>query len=372
MFIDHATIHIKAGDGGPGCVSFRREKYIPRGGPNGGDGGKGGDVIAVADPNVQTLMDFRHQHHWAAKNAEPGRGKEQHGADSEDLVIQVPPGTLVFDDATNEVLFDLKPNERVVLAKGGKGGFGNDHFKSSTNQSPRQSTPGEPGESRTIRLELKLIADVGLVGMPNAGKSTLLSVLTSATPKIADYPFTTLTPQLGIAEIDSQRRLVIADIPGLIEGAAQGAGLGHEFLRHIERTRVLVHLLDADPPVAPSPGPDGGGVTRKRDGGGLKGDSPSHLADYPPAASYRAIRKELAEYSKTLADKPEIIVLNKVDLIGGPEDAKVAADMLREALDLPRGTRIFTISAAARIGLDELLAECWRVVNKPAAEGWGG
>ncbi|MCB9843993.1 MAG: GTPase ObgE [Phycisphaeraceae bacterium] len=350
MFIDHATIHVKAGDGGDGCVSFRREKYIPRGGPDGGDGGNGGSVIAVADDNVLTLLDFRHKHHWKVASGGPGKGKTMHGADSEDMVLNLPPGTLIYDDETDELLFDLGPGDRVVLAKGGKGGLGNDHFKTSTNQAPREFTPGEPGEERTVRFELKLIADVGLVGLPNAGKSTLLSVLTKATPKIADYPFTTLTPQLGIADLDGARRLVFADIPGLIEGASSGAGLGHEFLRHIERTKVLVHVLDADPPAT-----DGSG-------GGIAG----------AAAAYRAIRKELAGYSRALAEKDEIIALNKIDLLGGPEDAKLAAEMLREALGLAKGTKVFLISAATRVGLEALLDECWRVVKKPAVEGWGG
>ncbi len=245
VFIDEAEITVKGGNGGNGCISFRREKYIPKGGPKGGDGGRGGDVIFFADENVNTLFDFSGQHHWAAPNGEPGRGKQQYGLAGEDMVVRVPPGTLVYNKETGDLIVDMSPaGMQFVIAKGGKGGFGNEHYKSPTNQAPKNAQPGEIGAQVRLKLELKLIADVGIVGLPNAGKSTLLSSISDAKPKIANYPFTTLQPQLGIAVLDGKRRLVFADIPGLIEGAAEGAGLGHEFLRHIERTKILVHLVD--------------------------------------------------------------------------------------------------------------------------------
>ncbi len=338
MFVDHAEIRVKAGDGGAGCVSFRREKYVPKGGPDGGDGGHGGSVIAVGDPNVQTLLDFRHQRVWTAEPGAPGAGKHCTGGDGRDEILRLPPGTLIYEEVPggdSRLLTDLAAEDRFVLAAGGAGGLGNDRFKSSTNQAPTQSTPGEPGEERRLRLELKLIADVGLVGMPNAGKSTLLASVTRATPKIAAYPFTTLRPQLGIAQLDPSRRLVLADIPGLIEGAAAGVGLGHDFLRHIERTRVLVHVVDVDPP-------DGG----------------------DPADAYRAIRKELFDYSPVLAEKPEVIAINKADLLGGPEDAQVAEGMMRAALQLGANEPLVVISAATGFGTAELLEACWRILGK--------
>ncbi len=334
MFADRAIIHVKAGNGGHGCVSFRREKYVPKGGPDGGNGGKGGDVIVVGDENVQTLLDFKSQHHWSAQNGEPGGGRDCTGADGGDTTLHLPPGTLIFDDKTAELLVDLAPGQTHVIAHGGKGGWGNTHFKGPLNQTPRQSTPGEPGEDVTLRLELKLIADIGLVGMPNAGKSTLLSALTRARPKVADYPFTTLAPQLGIAELDAERRLVVADIPGLIEGAAEGVGLGHDFLRHIERTRVLVHLLDVAPPD-----------------------------ESTPAQNYAIIRRELAAYSSALAEKPEIIVLNKMDLL--PDDAarEQAVLTLRSELKLAPDTDVLPLSGATHQGLRPLLDACWRTAH---------
>ena len=341
MFIDQAVITVQGGNGGDGCLSFRRAKYIPKGGPDGGDGGDGGSVVLTADDNVNTLIDFRGAHHWTARKGEPGRGSQQHGASMPDLVVRVPPGTIVHDDETGEQLADIGPEQSFVVAKGGRGGFGNEHFKSATNQTPRQTTPGEPGERRTVRLELKLIADAGLIGMPNAGKSTLLAALTRARPKIADYPFTTLSPQLGIAEIDPSRRLVVADIPGLIEGAAGGAGLGHEFLRHIERTRVLVHLLDA---------------------GGADG------AD--PAENYRTIRAELAGYSPALVEKPELIVVSKTDLLQDDADEVVRA--LRVELRLGHDAEVLAISSASGEGLGELLEAMWRTAHPrdDRATGW--
>lgn len=339
MFIDEAVITVKAGDGGKGCVSFRREKYVPKGGPDGGNGGHGGHVVFVADENVNTLLDFRGVPTWRAQAGENGRTKQQAGLAGEDLVIKVPPGTMVFDLEDDSLVSDLGRGETAVVAKGGRGGWGNEHFKSSVNQAPKSADPGEPGEQRRIRLELKLIADVGLVGLPNAGKSTLLSATTSARPKIADYPFTTLVPQLGIAAIDGKRRLVIADIPGLIEGASQGAGLGHEFLRHIERTRVLVHLLDAAP---------------------LDGST--------PAENYKLIRAELGNYSALLAEKDEVIVLNKMDLLD-EDEARVAIAKLRADLQLGRGQDVLAISGATQQGTRDLLEKLWDML-RPKVENW--
>ncbi len=333
MFVDEAVIEVAAGKGGDGMVSFRRAKYIPKGGPDGGNGGDGGDVILVADPNVNTLLELRGHHHWRAAAGEPGRSRQQHGANAEDIRIRVPPGTLVYDDETSELLCDLGPDEEFIVARGGKGGWGNEHFKSATNQAPQQATPGEPGEMHRIRLELKLIADVGLIGVPNAGKSTLLAATTRATPKIADYPFTTLSPQLGIAELDRDRRLVLADIPGLIEGAAQGAGLGHEFLRHIERTRILVHVLDVLPETGSA------------------------------AENYQRVRDELLAYAPALAEKDEIIALNKLDLLPDDEARAEAVARLRVDLKLGRTDEVVPISAATRSGTRELLEHVWKRLN---------
>lgn len=337
MFIDQAVIRVRAGNGGDGKVSFRREKFVPKGGPDGGDGGKGGSVIALADPNTNTLLDYRHKHEWKAMHGEPGGGADCTGADAPDVVLNLPAGTLIYDEELGVLVADLGPGDRIVVAQGGAGGRGNDRFKTSTNQAPTHAEPGEPGQQRTLRLELKLIADLGLIGKPNAGKSTLLAATTRAAPKIADYPFTTLSPQLGIAELDAERRLVLADIPGLIEGASRGAGLGHDFLRHIERTRVLVHVLEIEPT-------DGSDMVE----------------------NYRMIRGELASYSTMLAEKPELIVLNKTDLLDGEEDVRAAVDLLRAGLRLPRETEVFAISAAARRGTRELLEACWRELHASA------
>ncbi|MEZ6243755.1 MAG: GTPase ObgE [Phycisphaerales bacterium] len=342
MFVDQAVIQVRAGKGGDGCVSFYRGKGKPKGGPDGGDGGRGGDVYFHADTGLNTLIDFRGVRHWFAENGEQGRGKQQFGAAGKDMTITVPPGTLVYDDQTGELLADIGPDETVLIARGGQGGHGNEHFKSATNQTPRQADPGEPGEEFTLRLELKLIAEVGLVGLPNAGKSTLLKALTRATPKIADYPFTTLNPQLGIAELDPGRRIVLADIPGLIEGAAEGAGLGHDFLRHIERTSVILHLLDCDPP---------GGAT--------------------PSENYRTIREELAGYSTELAEKPELIVVSKVDLLGDEGLTREIVQDLCAELRLGAEQRVLAISSASGEGVRALLEALWEMLHHGAeVEGW--
>jgi GTP-binding protein len=331
MFVDEAIIHVKAGDGGNGCVSFRREKYIPKGGPDGGDGGNGGSVIFLADPNKNTLLDFSGRHHWKAQRGESGMGAKMYGKAGEDLVVPVPLGTLIYDRDEDILLADLTtPGNTANIARGGKGGRGNWHFKTSTNQAPRYAEPGTLGQERNIRIELKLIADVGLVGMPNAGKSTLLSVVSAARPKIADYPFTTLDPQLGIAELDGERRIVLADIPGLIEGAQHGAGLGHAFLKHIERTKIIVHLLDLYPSDESS-----------------------------PAGNYKKIRKELEAFSPNLAQKTELVVANKMDL--AMDDS--ALKKLRKAL--PK-VDILPLSGATRQGVDELLNRIWRALHPPA------
>jgi GTP-binding protein len=292
-FFDEAIIEVVAGDGGNGAVSFRREKYVPRGGPNGGDGGRGGSIYAVADRNVNTLVDYRYARIHRAQRGENGRGADQYGHGGEDIVLRMPVGTVVTDADSGERVADLdRDGARVLLAKGGKGGLGNLHFKSSVNRAPRQATPGEKGEQRRLRLELRVLADVGLLGLPNAGKSTLIRAISAARPKVADYPFTTLAPQLGVVRTSEARSFVVADIPGLIEGAAEGAGLGHRFLRHLQRTRLLLHVVDLAP-LDP---------------------------DADPVADARAIVKELAKYDRALAEKPRWLVLNKLDLV--PEDER--------------------------------------------------
>ena len=339
MLVDSAVIHVRSGRGGEGCVSFRREKYVPKGGPDGGDGGRGGSVVLVASRGVDTLLDFAGRHHWRAEPGKPGAGKGMHGRDAADLVIELPAGTQVYDDATGELVVDLDAlGKRHVVAEGGAGGKGNARFATPTHQTPREHEPGGPAVERTLRLELKLIADIGLIGLPNAGKSTLLSALTRATPKIADYPFTTLEPQLGIAELDASRRLVIADIPGLIEKAHEGAGLGTRFLRHVERTRLLVHVVEPEP----------------------------HAGDV--ATHYRMIRDELRSYSDALADKPELVVVSKVDTLGGEEDAQAARELVSEGL----GRDVLPVSATSGYGLRDLLEACWQKLGKrdPFEEGW--
>jgi GTPase len=302
-FIDEAEIEVIAGKGGNGIASFRREKYVPRGGPDGGDGGRGGSVHVLADRNLNTLIDYRHQRIFRVQNGENGHGSDCYGKGGEDIILRVPVGTVVTDLVSGKVIADLaRDGQTAVLAKGGEGGLGNIHFKSSTNRAPRQCTPGEPGEARTLKLELKVLADVGLLGMPNAGKSTFIRAVSAARPKVADYPFTTLHPNLGVVRVETDKSFVIADIPGLIEGAAEGAGLGHQFLRHLARTRLLLHLVD----LAPfDPGVD-------------------------PVRDARAIVQELDKYDPALYAKPRWLVLNKIDLIPKAErEARVAA-FLRE------------------------------------------
>ena len=324
MFVDEALIHVKAGDGGNGCVSFRREKYIPKGGPDGGDGGNGASIIFVADENRNTLLDFAGQHHWTAKRGENGMGKKMYGKAGDDLIVPVPVGTIVHDVETGRVIADLSRHEqRATICKGGHGGRGNFHFRSSVNQTPRYAEPGTLGEEKRLKLELKLIADVGIAGKPNAGKSTLLSVISHARPKVADYPFTTLVPQLGIAALDEERRVVFADIPGLIEHASEGAGLGHAFLRHIERCRLIVHVVELFPADESS-----------------------------PIDNYRIIRRELEQFGDELANKPELIVANKIDLADNDD----ALNAFREAL-APRD--VVAISGATRQNIPELLEKVW-------------
>lgn len=301
-FIDEARIEVHAGKGGNGAVSFRREKYIPRGGPDGGDGGRGGSIYAIADRNINTLVDYRYTRVHRAKNGEPGRGSQCNGKGAPDIVLRVPVGTVITDLGTGEVIADLAEHEqKVLLAKGGQGGLGNEHFKSSTNRAPRQFTPGEPGESRELYLELKVLADVGLLGMPNAGKSTFIRAVSSAKPKVADYPFTTLQPNLGVVRVATDKSFVIADIPGLIEGAAEGAGLGHQFLRHLARTRLLLHLVDLAP-LDP---------------------------DADPVKDARAIAAELRKYDEALYRKPRWLVLNKADMLPPEQREAVVAEFLR-------------------------------------------
>jgi len=296
-FVDESTIEVHAGKGGDGSASFRREKFVPRGGPDGGDGGRGGSIWGVADSNLNTLIDYRFTRIFRAKGGEPGRGRDCNGRGAEDIVLRFPVGTVIKDSERDEVIADLaKDGDRALLAAGGKGGLGNLNFKTSTNRAPRQFTPGAEGESRHLELELRVIADVGLLGMPNAGKSTLIRAISAARPKVADYPFTTLQPNLGVVRVDTSRSFVVADIPGLIEGAAEGAGLGHQFLRHLQRTRLLLHVVD----LAPFEG---------------SGD-PVHEA--------KAIVKELKKYDESLSKKPRFLVLNKADLLEPAEAQKRA------------------------------------------------
>jgi len=326
-FVDEATIEVIAGKGGNGVASFRREKFIPKGGPDGGDGGRGGSIFAIADRNINTLVDFRYARLHRAKNGENGRGSDQYGAAAPDITLRVPVGTIVFDADTGEQLFDLdRHNEKVVLAAGGAGGLGNLHFKSSVNRAPRQWTPGKEGEQRRLRLELKVLADVGLLGLPNAGKSTLISKISNARPKIADYPFTTLHPNLGVVRTSESRSFVVADIPGLIEGASEGAGLGHLFLRHLSRTRVLLHLVDVSSP------------------------DPSIDPVDQAVADAKAILEELRRYDTELYAKPRWLVLNKLDMVADPDDVR---ERFCKAMDWTGP--VFSISALTGDGTQELV-----------------
>jgi len=330
-FFDEAIIHVRAGNGGNGCVSFRREKYVPFGGPNGGNGGAGGDVYIVADRHLNTLVQFKKRRHFRAESGAHGQGKDMQGKRGKDLFIRVPPGTVVRDAKTGELLADLvQDGQKVLVAHGGRGGRGNAAFASSTNQAPRIAEKGEPGEARSLKLELKLIADVGIIGVPNAGKSTLLAAVSAARPKIADYPFTTLTPNLGVAVVDHQS-LVLADIPGLIEGAHAGAGLGIKFLRHIERTRVLIHLLDG--------------------------------ASADPVQDFEAINEELVLYSAKLAAKPQIVALNKMDL---PQAQQVWPSV--QAAMRERRLPVFAISAVTGQGTRELLYAVLKILEEMPEE----
>ncbi len=315
MFVDEVEIHVRAGDGGRGCLSFRREKYVPRGGPNGGDGGRGGSVILEADEGLGTLLDFRYKRHYAAPRGGHGEGSDRHGASGADLVLRVPVGTTVRERDSGLLLGDLTTKgDRLDVARGGRGGRGNARFATSTNRAPRRADPGEAGEERALRLELRLLADVGVVGFPNAGKSTLVGRLSAARPKIADYPFTTLVPTLGLVRLDEERSFVIADVPGLIPGAAEGKGLGLRFLRHLERTRLLVHLLDLDPATG-------------RD----------------PVEDWKTIQAELKAYSPDLAARPQLIAANKIDLDG-------AAPRLKRVVAMGRRRKLPVYPLAARTG----------------------
>ncbi len=319
MFIDRVVVRVEAGTGGSGCTSFRREHRVPMGGPDGGDGGRGGDIVVRGDYNLTTLLDYTYRDRWQAERGEHGMGSNKTGRSGDDVVLPVPPGTIIRDKETGETLAEiLEHGEERIIAKGGRGGKGNTFFATATHQSPREWQPGEEGQARILELELKLIADVGLVGEPNAGKSTLLSVISAARPKIADYPFTTLAPNLGVVQLSDSRTFVVADIPGIIEGAHEGKGLGLQFLRHIERTRLLAFILPVD--------------------------------EMEWQEGYDRLRREVAEYSKELAAKPHCVVFTKMDLLGDDD---------RPPLDAPEAFGIYPISAAGRTGLDTLLAAWW-------------
>lgn len=334
-FVDEVTIRLRAGDGGKGAVAFRREKFVPKGGPSGGDGGDGGSVILVVDEGLSTLLDFRYKSEFTAPAGESGANKDRYGHGGADVILRVPPGTQVFDDNTGALIADLREHgQRFVAAQGGKGGRGNMHFASSIDRAPRRSDPGTPAEERTIRLELKLLADVGLLGFPNVGKSSLIARISAARPKIADYPFTTLVPNLGTVGLSDERSFVVADIPGLIEGAHAGAGLGDRFLRHLERTRLLVHLLDA----AADGGPEGG-------------------SSRTPLRDFDTMNRELALYDPALAARPQIVVLNKIDL---PEVRRRAKQLARPFAK--RGIALHAISAATGEGTAALLEAIWKAL----------
>lgn len=327
-FIDEAMITVQSGHGGKGCVSFRREKFIPRGGPDGGDGGKGGDIILITTSRKRTLYHFKYQKHFKAENGAHGQGKQKTGKNGRNLTIELPPGTLVIDADTGLLIKDLvDTDETFVILKGGRGGQGNTKFKTSTHRTPRFAQPGEPGETRTLKLELKLLADVGIIGLPNAGKSTLITAISSARPKIADYPFTTLTPSLGVVQTNWAEPFVVADIPGLIKGAHQGTGLGIKFLRHIERTRILIHLIDVS---------------------SIDPDDPLH--------QYHTINQELVMYDEKLVKKPQIVVLNKLDLPG----VRKAAEIFQSAL---KDKKVLLISALSGQGLEQLKSQIVQLLD---------
>jgi GTPase len=332
QFIDEAVIHVKAGDGGNGSAAFRREDGVPRGGPSGGDGGNGGSVIVVADVHLSSLLDYKYKRHYKAERGEDGRNKDQYGAAGEDLLLKVPVGTVIYDVDTNEPLVDLDHDgAQFVIAQGGIGGKGNIHFKTPWNQAPRNAEPGTPGDERTVRLELKLLADVGLLGFPNVGKSTFISRVSRARPKVANYPFTTLVPNLGVVRLSDERTFVIADIPGLIEGASEGAGLGHQFLRHVERCRVLLHIVEATFTTGP---------------------------DRSPKADFDVINAELAQYAPELAKKPQVVVLNKVDAIDPKDVAEYRADFEADDIEL------MAMSAATGQGIDTVLEKLWSFLRQ--------
>lgn len=333
-FVDEATIEVAAGDGGNGCASFRHEKYKEFGGPDGGDGGRGGHVLAVADDSLNTLVDFRYTRRFEARRGEHGKGSDMFGVKGDDIVLKMPVGTIISDAETGEVLFELlKPGEQITIAKGGDGGFGNMHYKSSTNRAPRQKTPGWPGERRTLKLELKVLADVGLLGMPNAGKSTLIAAVSNARPKIADYPFTTLYPNLGVVRVGPEKSFVVADVPGLIEGASEGAGLGHQFLRHLQRTRLLLHLVDMAP----------------------------FGEDVDPVQQVKAIAAELKKFDPKLYAKPRWLVLNKLDMVPADEREARVKDIVKR---LRYKGPVFEISALTREGCEGLIQKVYEHIAK--------
>ena len=330
MFIDEIEIEVEAGKGGSGCVSFRREKYVPRGGPDGGDGGNGGNVLFRASTNVDNLIQFAQQRRWKAESGNPGKGSGKHGASADDLILDVPVGTMIFDKKYDFLLKDLAANnDEVIVCRGGKGGKGNARFKSATNRAPKHAEPGEPGESRKLRLELKMIADVGLIGKPNAGKSTLLSCLSAARPEIAAYPFTTKHPHLGLVPVDLDRSFLMADIPGLIEGASQGVGLGHDFLRHIQRAGILIHLVE-----------------------------PAPMDETEPWENYQTIRHELITFDATLGERKEYVVITKADLPEAEEVQKQFAERL--------GKHVWLISSATGSGLKQLVSAIYAGLRRAA------
>ncbi|MEN9889043.1 MAG: GTPase ObgE [Pseudomonadota bacterium] len=340
-FVDEAFIDIAAGDGGNGCVSFRHEKYKEFGGPDGGDGGRGGHVYAVADPSLNTLVDYRYSRRHEAKRGQHGMGSDMFGAMGDDITLKMPVGTLICDAETGEVLYELlEPGQKLMIAKGGDGGYGNLRFKSAINRAPRQKTPGHPGERKSLKLELKVLADVGLLGMPNAGKSTFIAAVSNARPKIADYPFTTLHPNLGVVRVGPEQSFVVADVPGLIEGASEGAGLGHQFLRHLQRTRLLLHIVDI------APFDDG----------------------VDPVAQAKAIAAELKKYDPELYNKPRWLVLNKLDMVPTEERAARVKDFVKR---MRYKGPVFEISALTREGCEALIREIYQHIHARHVEEQG-